>query len=54
MLSINQEEKEYVIKKFPDLHIYRTVKQKTRRHKYYMEERRDAVRCLQEYRLKHN
>lgn len=46
MVLITVREKEELLKKMPDLHIHRTVKQKSKRHKYYMEERRDAMRQL--------
>lgn len=49
MIQINKEEKDTILKKYPDVGIVRTVKQKSKRHRYYMEERKDAMyelRCL--------
>ena len=50
MISISQKEKEIIAKKFPRVHIRRTVKQKTKRHRYYMEEDRAAMRMLRNLR----
>jgi hypothetical protein len=46
MIAIRAEEKEAVSARFPDVHIVRTVKQKSKRHRYYCEETRRVVRFL--------
>ena len=43
MIQISKDEKEAILKKFPGVGIVRTVKQKSKRHRYYMEERKDAM-----------
>ena len=50
MIIITATEKEFISKQLPNVHIRRTVKQKTGRHKYYKEESRDAMRILMELR----
>ena len=50
MIMINKEEKMAVLAKYPDIGMVRTVKQKSKRHHYYMEERRDAVIYLRKLR----
>lgn len=50
MVIITAEEKKIIAEKMPNVHIHRTVKQKTRRHRYYMEEDRNALRLLKELR----
>lgn len=50
MILISVREKEQILEKLPNVHIHRTVKQKSKRHKYYMEERRDAMALLYEMR----
>lgn len=50
MVLISKEEKEKISKRFPRVHIARTMKQKSKRHKYYCEENRAAMRYLEELR----
>lgn len=50
MIAISAKEKEIIMEKVPDVHIRRTVRQKSKRHKYYMEESRDAMRVLRSLR----
>ena len=50
LIVINAKEKEAIIKKYPETHIHRTVKQKSGRHRYYMEESRNAMRMLRQLR----
>lgn len=50
LIAISAREKESIIQKVPDIHIYRTVKQKSKRHRYYMEENKSAMRVLKELR----
>ena len=54
MIQISKEEKSSIIKKYPDIGIVRTVKQKSKRHRYYMEERRDAMQELRKLRGEYN
>lgn len=50
MILISANEKEIIAERLPKVHIRRTVKQKSKRHKYYMEESRNAMRLLNEIR----
>ena len=50
MIIITSKEKEVIAERMPNVHIRRTVKQKSKRHKYYMEENRNAMRLLKELR----
>lgn len=50
MVLISKEEKEKISRRFPRVHIARTMKQKSKRHKYYCEENRAAMRYLDEIR----
>lgn len=46
MIAITAQEKEIIAERLPNVHIRRTVRQKSKRHKYYMEESRPAMRLL--------
>ena len=50
MIAITATEKEFITKNLPSAHIRRTVKQKSKRHKYYLEESRKAMQMLAKYR----
>ena len=50
MVLINEEEKQVISKRLPNVHICRTVRQKSKRHRYYMEEARSAMKLL--YKLR--
>lgn len=50
MISVTKEEKEEIRKRFPRAHIVRTMKQKSKRHKYYCEETRAVMEFLKESR----
>lgn len=50
MILISKEEKEKISKRFPNIHITRTMKQKSKRHKYYCEEGRAVLKYLEELR----
>lgn len=50
MIQISAEEKTYIQERIPGIHIHRTVKQKSKRHTYYMEESRNAMRLLNDLR----
>jgi hypothetical protein len=49
---ITASEKEIIHKQFPFVHIVRTMKQKSHRHKYYMVEDRAAIKLLHDLRGK--
>lgn len=50
MIAINKAEKEIISAKFSKVHIVRTMKQKSKRHRYYCEEARQVMRFLKMYR----
>lgn len=50
MVIITSREKEIIAERMPNVHIRRTVSQKSKRHKYYMEENKNAMRLLKELR----
>lgn len=50
MILINKEEAEAIRVRFPDAHIVRTVKNKSKRHRYYCEESRRVIRFIDVFR----
>lgn len=52
MIAISKQEKDVIVKRFPNVHIVRTMKQKSKRHRYYCEESRGVMRYLNEVRNK--
>ena len=50
LITINKEEARLVREKFPNAHIMRTMKQKSKRHRYYCEESKGVMRYLEETR----
>lgn len=48
MIAISKQEKEAIVKRFPNVHIVRTMKQKSKRHRYYCEESKGVMRYLEE------
>lgn len=46
MVSITKEEKMYISEHFPEAHIVRTMKQKSKRHRYFCEESRAVMNFL--------
>ena len=50
MIAINKAEKDAISRRFPDVHIVRTMKQKSKRHHYYCEETRQVMRFLKQLR----
>ncbi len=46
MIAISKEEKEHISKYIPEAHIVRTMKQKSKRHRYYCEESIPVKRYL--------
>lgn len=50
MVSVSKTEKEEIVKRFPRAHIVRTMKQKSKRHRYYCEETFAVMQFLAKYR----
>lgn len=50
IILINKEEYQKIKERFPDVHIRRTVKQKSKRGRYYCTERRDVMNYLNKIR----
>lgn len=50
MILITKEEKDAISKFFPDAHIVRTMKQKSKRHRYYCEESINVMKYLNQAR----
>ena len=50
MVAVNKTEKEAILARYPNVHIVRTMKQKSKRHRYYCEESKGAMRLLSELR----
>lgn len=50
LIQITQREKEALIRERPDFHVHRTVKQKSKRHHYYIEENPRVLRALRAIR----
>lgn len=51
LIIITSLEKEIIAERMPNVHIRRTVKQKSKRHKYYMEENKNSMRLLNKLRV---
>lgn len=50
LVSINKREKEAIKENYPNAHIMRTVKQKSKRHHYYCEETSAVMAFLENFR----
>lgn len=50
MILISLEEKKAVLEKFPTVHIVRTMKQDSKRHRYYMVEEPGPMRMIKQMR----
>lgn len=50
MILISMDEKKTIREQYPNVHIVRTVKQKSKRHRYYMEEQSGPMRLLRKIR----
>lgn len=50
MIAITKEEKDIIRERFPEVHIVRTMKQKSKRHHYYCEEIRPVMNYLNKMR----
>lgn len=46
MVKITKAEKDFIADNFPNVHIVRTMKGKSKRHNYYCEEARQVMRYL--------
>lgn len=50
MVAITADEKKSILKKYPNVHIVRTMKQDSKRHHYYMEEQSGPMKLLRSIR----
>ena len=50
MITITLAEKKAIVEKYPDVHIVRTMKQKSGRHRYYMVEEAGPMKLLRAMR----
>ena len=50
MIAITKSEKEVIAERFPNVHIVRTAKQRSKRHHYYCEESKAVMRFLNKMR----
>lgn len=50
MIAINAREKELIMERYPDIHIVRTVKQKSHRHRYFCVETPGVMELIAELR----
>lgn len=50
MVAITASEKKAIVEAFPNVHITRTMKSRSKRHHYYMEEAPGAMRMLRSLR----
>lgn len=50
MIMISLAEKEVIRERFPKVHIVRTMKQKSKRHRYYMAEEPGPMKLLKQLR----
>ena len=50
MIAITRAEKDAISAQFPNAHIVRTMKQKSKRHRYYCEESKPVMRYLNRVR----
>lgn len=51
MVRVTKNEKEAILKSFPDAHIRRTMKRKSERHRYFCEESEKIIEFLNAYRI---
>lgn len=50
MIAITKEEKNLIKERFPNAHVVRTMKQKSKRHHYYIEETTRVMKFLEQIR----
>ena len=51
MVRVTKNEKEAILKSFPNAHIRRTMKLKSERHHYFCEESEKIIEFLNSYRI---
>lgn len=51
MVRVTKNEKEAILKSFPDAHIRRTMKRKSERYHYFCEESEKIIEFLNAYRI---
>jgi len=51
VVLITANEKKIISERFPKIHIVRTMKQRSKRHRYYMVEDEKAMRLLRKLRM---
>lgn len=51
MVRVTKNDKEAILKSFPDAHIRRTMKRKSERHHYFCEESEKIIEFLNAYRI---
>lgn len=51
MVRVTKNEKEAILKSFPNAHIRRTMKHKSERHHYFCEESEKIIEFLNAYRI---
>lgn len=51
MVRVTKNEKEAILKSFPNAHIRRTMKRKSKRHHYFCEESEKIIEFLNAYRI---
>ena len=50
MIAITKAEKDAISQRFPNANIVRTMKQRSKRHRYYCEESKSVMRFLKQMR----
>jgi len=50
MIAVSKEEKDRIIQRFPNTFIVRTMKQRSKRHRYYCEETKAAMQLIKQMR----
>lgn len=50
MIAITKAEKDAIVAQYPNVHIVRTMKQRSKRHRYYCVEDRRVMRMLDKMR----
>lgn len=50
MIAISKEEAQVIRERFPNVHIVRTMRQRSNRHRYYCEEQRGVIRAINNMR----
>ena len=50
LIAINKKEKEAILERYPDVYVVRTMKQKSKRHRYYCVETPKVMKLLNKMR----